>query len=278
MGDPKFSRKKYETPNHPWQAARIKEEKDIVKKYGLKNKTEVWKARSALRQIRGQARDLQGKQRIASAQVNRETQGLVARLTRMGLISEGARLDDILALNVEAVLIRRLQTMAYLKGLAATPAQARQLIVHGHVAINGQRVNIPGYHVMKAEEMSIEYAPSSPLVNQDHPVRPRLLEGGNVLMEIAPAEPGRQKPAGRGRGPNAGGGREQRMARGEAPGGPFGRGGFGGGRGGPGGGGFGRGPPRGGPRGPPRAAPPAAAPASEKKETAAPAAEKESEQ
>ncbi len=42
MGDPKFSRKKYETPNHPWQTARIKEEKDICKKYGLKNKTEIW--------------------------------------------------------------------------------------------------------------------------------------------------------------------------------------------------------------------------------------------
>src|SRR5438874_113173 len=190
---------------------------------------------------------------------------------RIGVISEGARLDDILALNVEAVLLRRLQTMAYLRGLASTPAQARQLIVHGHVAIGGRRVNIPGYHVMKAEEMSIEYAPSSPLVNQDHPVRPRLAEGGNLLMEIAPAEPGRQKPAGRGRGPNAGGGREQRMARGEAPGGPFGRGGFGGGRGGPGGGGgFGRGPPRGGPRGPPRAAPGAApaAPAAAPKEAA----------
>ena len=210
MGDPKFSRKKYETPNHPWQAARIKEEKEIAKKYGLKNKTEVWKARSKLRDIRGQARDLQGKQRIVNAQVERETQGLISRLTRMGLISEGAKLDDILALNVEAVLMRRLQTMAYLKGLAATPAQARQLIVHGHVSINGRRVNIPGYHVMKAEEAAIEYAPSSPLTNVDHPVRPTVSEGGNVLMELAPVDQGRQKPAGRGRGPNAGGGRLQR--------------------------------------------------------------------
>ncbi|MFA5862573.1 MAG: 30S ribosomal protein S4, partial [Candidatus Thermoplasmatota archaeon] len=210
MGDPKFSRKKYETPNHPWQASRIKEEGEIVKKYGLKNKTEVWKARSALRQIRGQARDLQGKQRIADAQVTLETNGLLSRLKRMGLISEEATLDDILALNVEAVLMRRLQTMAYLRGLAATPQQSRQLIVHGHVAIGGTRMNIPGYLVPKAEEMSIEYAPSSPLVNQDHPVRPKLAEGGNILMELTPQETSRQKPAGRGRGPNAGGGREQR--------------------------------------------------------------------
>jgi small subunit ribosomal protein S4 len=243
MGDPKFAKKLYETPNHPWQTARIKEENDIVKKYGLKNKTEVWKARSRLRQIRGQARDLQGKQRIANAQITRETQGLLGRLQRMGMVSEGATLADILALNVEAVLMRRLQTMAYLKGLAATPNQARQLIVHGHVSINGRRVDVPSYHVMKHEEIAIEYTPSSPLTNADHPVRPNVSEGGNILMELAPVDTGRQKPAGRGRGPNAGGGREQRAARGETGG--FGRGGFGGGRGGfrggPGGGSRGRG-------------------------------------
>lgn len=251
MGDPKFSRKQYETPSHPWQSARIKEEKDIVKKYGLKNKTEIWKARSKLRQIRGQARDLQGKQRIATDQVKRETSGLLARLQRMGLISEEAKLDDILALNVEAVLMRRLQTMVYLKGLAATPVQARQLITHGHVSINGHRVNIPGYHVMKTDEASIEYAYSSPLQNQDHPVRPKVIES-QQLMELAPADTGRQRPAGRGRGPNAGGGAVQRAQFGDRMGG-----GFGGRPGGRPGGGFG-GRPGGGPRGPPRAGGPGA--------------------
>lgn len=245
MGDPKFSRKLYETPNHPWQAARIKEENEIVKKYGLKNKTEVWKARSKLRSIRGQARDLQGKQTTGIEQVTRETSGLLGRLQRAGFISENAKLDDILALNVEAVLMRRLQTFVYLKGLAATPTQARQLIVHGHIAINGRRVNIPGYHVMKAEEQSIEYAYSSPLQNQDHPVRPKVIEA-QQLMEIAPQEPGRVKPAGRGRGPNAGGGAIQRAQFGDrfgGSGGGFGRpGGRPGGPGrGPGGGSRGRG-------------------------------------
>ena len=226
MGDPKFSRKKYETPNHPWQAARIKEEKDIQKKYGLKNKTEIWKARSALRQLRGQAKDLQGKQRLATPQVKRETDGLLSRLRRLGLISEEAGLDDILALNVEAVLMRRLQTVTYLKGLAATPAQARQLIVHGHVAINGRRMDIPGYLVPRGEEPSIEYSVSSPLQNTDHPIRPKVIES-QQLIEIAPPEPGRVTPAGRGRGPNAGGGAVQRAQFGSREGGrggnPFGR-------------------------------------------------------
>ena len=52
MGDPKFSRKKYETPSHPWQADRIKEENELIKKYGLKNKKEVWKVKSLLRNFR----------------------------------------------------------------------------------------------------------------------------------------------------------------------------------------------------------------------------------
>ena len=32
MGKPKFSRKKYETPSHPWQEDRIKEENEMIKK------------------------------------------------------------------------------------------------------------------------------------------------------------------------------------------------------------------------------------------------------
>ena len=41
MGKPKFSRKKYETPSHPWEEDRIKLENELIKKYGLKNKSEA---------------------------------------------------------------------------------------------------------------------------------------------------------------------------------------------------------------------------------------------
>ena len=44
MGDPKRLRKKYETPSHPWEEERIKRETELMKKYGLKNKREIWKA------------------------------------------------------------------------------------------------------------------------------------------------------------------------------------------------------------------------------------------
>ena len=55
MGHPKFARPKYDTPPHPWKADRIEEEHAIKANHGLKNMTEIWKAKSALRRIRGQA-------------------------------------------------------------------------------------------------------------------------------------------------------------------------------------------------------------------------------
>ncbi len=38
MGQPRKSRKKYNTPPHPWNAERIKNENKLMTKYGLKNK------------------------------------------------------------------------------------------------------------------------------------------------------------------------------------------------------------------------------------------------
>ena len=61
MGDPKFLRRTYDTPKHPWEAARMEEERKLLTKYGLKNKRELWKAQSILRGFRGQARDLQAR-------------------------------------------------------------------------------------------------------------------------------------------------------------------------------------------------------------------------
>ncbi len=183
MGDPRFNRKKYETPKHPWEADRIKEEWELQKKYGLKNKREIWKAKSMLRNFRAQARYLQAKLRYGDPQAEKQEKQLFSRLIRLGILNEdGATLDAILSLTVEDVLRRRLQTVVYLKGLARTPKQARQFIVHGHIAINGRRVTVPGYLVRKDEEPTVEYYEHSPLADEMHPMRPQVIEG-------APAAP-----------------------------------------------------------------------------------------
>ena len=174
MGDPKFARKKYETPSHPWDKDRIEAENALIKKYGLKNKREIWRAQTMLRKFRAQARSLLGKVTSSDPQVKRETEQLLGRLHRLGILPENATLDDVLALDVESILKRRLQTIVYLKGLVSTPFQARQFIVHGHICIDNRRVTAPGYMVLKKEENMIEYHPSSPLTDSTHPARPSI--------------------------------------------------------------------------------------------------------
>ena len=55
MGEPKFSRPKFDTPPHPWKKARIEEEHLIQANHGLKNMREIWKSKSQLRRHRRQA-------------------------------------------------------------------------------------------------------------------------------------------------------------------------------------------------------------------------------
>lgn len=172
MGKPKFSRKKYETPSHPWQKDRIEAENELMKKYGLKNKREIWKAETILRKYREQARKLLAKIGSDDPQAKRETKQLIDHLIRYNILPLNSTLDDVLALTTEDILARRIQTIAYLKGLASTPKHSRQLIDHGHIAIDGRKITVPSYRVTKDEESKIEYVATSPLNDVSHPARP----------------------------------------------------------------------------------------------------------
>ena len=177
MGDPKFLRRTYDTPKHPWEAGRMEEERKLLQKYGLKNKRELWKAQSTLRRFRGQARELQARLRAGGAQARRETDQLLARLTRLGVLPAGTpTIDDVLALSTEDLLKRRFEWIVFSHGLAPTPYGARQWIVHGHLAIGDHRVTRPGYLVGSAEEGQIHYSPTSPIADDDHVVRVALRE------------------------------------------------------------------------------------------------------
>ena len=188
MGDPKFLRRRYETPKHPWEAGRMDEERRLLGRYGLKNKRELWKAQSLLRGFRRQARDLQARLRAGEAQARRETDQLLGRLTRLGVLPVGTpTIDDVLALTTEDLLKRRFQWIVVTKGLAPTPVGARKWIVHGHFAIGDHRVTRPGHLVTSAEEMQIAYTPTSPLANEDHVVRVELRE--RLQAGAGPSEP-----------------------------------------------------------------------------------------
>lgn len=191
MGDPKFSRKKYVRPSSPWEAERIKLENELLKKYGLKNKKELWRTQYVLRRYRQRARILQALVRAGDKHAEKEKDELIGKLGRVGLLPvEGATLDDVLALDVEAVLSRRLQTLAFVKGLSFTPRQARQFIIHGHVSVGGRSVRVPGYLVSREEEPTVVYDERSPISNELHPVRAaaRPPAEGEPVPEGEPAE------------------------------------------------------------------------------------------
>lgn len=157
MGDPKKSRKKYARPTMQWNAKRIEEESALIEEYGLVNAREVWKARAKLRQIRSNARKL-----LAVGDAGKGTaKQILERAKRYGILKpkedRESTLDDLLALDVRDVLERRLQTRVYKKGLARTIKQARQLIVHGYISVNGKRVTVPGYIVPLSEENGLGY-------------------------------------------------------------------------------------------------------------------------
>jgi len=161
----------YETPNHPYQGERIAEESGLIGKYGLKNKEELWRARSELRKYRREARRLIGGAGGDTEQAEREGSEFVARLKRIGVLSEGDSLDDVLALEVTDILERRLQTIVYRHGLANTTEQARQFITHGHITVMGSRVRAPSCKVDVAEEDTVGFDSASPLTDELHPER-----------------------------------------------------------------------------------------------------------
>ena len=163
MGHPRKARKKYDTPPHPWNAERIKSENKLMAKYGLKNKKEIWKADTLVRNYSRQARYLLG---FSEDQVKTEIDELLGHLKRTGILDENAPLESILDLTVEDILRRRLQTVVHQKGLARTAKEARMFVVHGHIALDGKKVNSPSYVVKKGEEDLVGFYPTSPVAKQ----------------------------------------------------------------------------------------------------------------
>jgi len=203
MGYPGKNTKSYDTPRHPWQAVRMAEEVGHVKTYGLRNKREVWKAQSMLRNYRRSAMEMlavtaEGK---LTGHLLRKSDDILTKLKRYGILSPEGGLDDILALQTRNFLDRRLQTQVYRQGFANTLRQSRQFITHGHIAIEGKKITVPGYIVTKEEELKIEYYLNSPLKNESHVQRPAQI----VLKEIAQIEEV-QEDRRRGRGRRSGGG------------------------------------------------------------------------
>ena len=85
----------------------------------------------------------------------RMTYGLSERqfanlFVKAGKIREGKHGDNFMIL-----LERRLDNVVYRLGLATTRRQARQLVNHGHITVDGKRVDIPSYEVKPGQVISL---------------------------------------------------------------------------------------------------------------------------
>lgn len=176
----KRQRKKYMRPRHPWEKERMDAEDKTLREYGLHQKKEIWRTQALLRNFRREARRLLT---ASGLQAELESKQLLTRIRRLGLVGEGATLDDVLSLKVENLLERRLQTLVYRKGLARTPYQARHLVLHGHIAISGRRTNVPSYLVSLKEEGTIEYVEGSSFKRQQQPETPAAELGAGKEVE-----------------------------------------------------------------------------------------------
>lgn len=196
MGNPRRPRKKFSKPRHPWEKERIEEEKKLLEEYGLKNKMEIWRASSLLKNFTSQAKTL-----IigTSTQAEIEKSQLLKKLSSLGLLEEGAKLEDVLSLTLRNILDRRLQTLVYKKKLSKSINQARQFIIHRHIVIGERKIIVPSYLVTKEEEAFIGFISKSPLFSQDHPERveePVIKKSVQKKEDKKPKEKPKEKPKG----------------------------------------------------------------------------------
>ena len=165
MGDPRRLRKKYKTPKVHFERQRFKEEMRYFGDYGLRNKTELWKHRSQVSHYRSLTRSLR---KLSKEEFETRFAEIRSSLFHLGLVKEDANPDEVLALTLDKILDRRLQTIVFKKGFAKSIYQARQLITHSHIAVGDRIIDTPSHLCTVEDENSINYAINSPFrANKD---------------------------------------------------------------------------------------------------------------
>ncbi len=69
--------------------------------------------------------------------------------------AKAVKMKGITGENLLATLERRLDSVIYRMGLGASRSQARQIVRHGHIQVNGRKVNIPSFIVKQGDEISV---------------------------------------------------------------------------------------------------------------------------
>jgi small subunit ribosomal protein S4 len=80
--------------------------------------------------------------------------GILERQFR-GIYDKAKQMDGITGENLLVLLERRIDNVVFRMGLASTRRQARQLVTHGHIAVNGKRLDIPSAIIKAGDVVSV---------------------------------------------------------------------------------------------------------------------------
>jgi small subunit ribosomal protein S4 len=84
----------------------------------------------------------------------RRIYGILERQFR-NYYKKAVRMKGVVGENLLALLERRLDNVVFRIGFGSSRAQARQVVSHGHVEVNGRKVNIPSYLVKPGDLVAI---------------------------------------------------------------------------------------------------------------------------
>jgi small subunit ribosomal protein S4 len=94
------------------------------------------------------------------------TYGLLERQFR-NLFEKASRKKGVTGANLLKLLEARLDNTLYRLGLAASRSQARQLVIHKHVAVNGAVVNVPSFTLKPGDKVGLRERSKNLSVVQD---------------------------------------------------------------------------------------------------------------
>ncbi|HSE98209.1 MAG TPA: 30S ribosomal protein S4 [Blastocatellia bacterium] len=80
--------------------------------------------------------------------------GMLERQFRL-YFERAVRMKGVTGENLLALLERRLDNAVYRLGYATSRPQARQLVSHGHITVNGRKVDIPSFQIKVGDEIAV---------------------------------------------------------------------------------------------------------------------------
>ena len=104
--------------------------------------------------------------RLREKQKVRRIYGVLERQFRR-YFGEADRLRGVTGENLLGLLERRLDSACYRLGFARTRAEARQLVRHKHIAVNGRTVNVPSFLLKPGDKVSVREKARTKIVFND---------------------------------------------------------------------------------------------------------------